>query len=133
MVDSNIWIYYLDKSLLEHKQVSSFMDELIKKRTLVITNFIAVEVIHFLFKRLNKDQAVKKSSVFQQGDLRYVDFNTEDITMHIDLMSKTTGTGLGGRDMSILVCMKKINIHQLVTHDKSFNSLTDITIIDPIV
>ena len=50
----------------------------------------------------------------------------------LDTFQQVSHHGLGGRDVTILVCMKKAGITKLVTHDQDFKKITNIEIIDPI-
>lgn len=133
VVDSNIWAYYFDKTLPEHAQVVSFMDKIIKKREIVVTNIILLEVTHFLFKRLGEIEGYNKSKIFQLGDFHRLDFTSDDLDEQLALMKSSSKSGLGGRDISIIVCMNKNKLTRIVTHDKAFKKLKDIEAIDPIL
>ena len=49
MVDSNIWAYYFDVNLPEHKSVISFLDPQINSGNIAVSTIIIVEVVHYLF------------------------------------------------------------------------------------
>ncbi len=48
------------------------------------------------------------------------------------MFQKVSHNGIGGRDVTILVCMKKAGISKLVTHDQDFKKIKGIIVIDPI-
>ncbi|MFW9904331.1 MAG: hypothetical protein ACFFFH_08375 [Candidatus Thorarchaeota archaeon] len=48
-------------------------------------------------------------------------------------MKRVSHFGLGGRDVTILICMKKAGITRLVTHDQAFRRIKDIEVIDPVI
>ena len=49
-VDSNIWIYYLDPTMNEHKLVLNYVEELIKDEEILSSTIIWLEVSHYLYK-----------------------------------------------------------------------------------
>ena len=132
MVDSNIWVYYFDENLPEHSPVVKFLDPLIKQENIAISTIIMMEVIHYLFKRLGPVIGLEKSHIFQIGYFETLEFNSKDLDEFSDTFQQVSRHGLGGRDVSILVCMKKAGITKLVTHDQDFRKITDIEIIDPL-
>jgi len=133
MVDSNIWAYYFDANLPEHKSVVSFLDPQIISGNIAVSTIIIVEVAHYLFKRLGSIEGFEKSNIFQLGQFETLEFTSRDLDELLAIMKRVSHFGLGGRDVTILICMKKAGITRLVTHDQSFRRIKDIEVIDPVV
>jgi len=132
MVDSNIWVYYFDENLLEHSPVVKYLNPLIKQENIATSTIIMMEVIHYLFKRLGPIVGSEKSHIFQLGHFETLEFTSKDLDEFLDMFQKVSHHGVGGRDVTILVCMKKAGISKLVTHDQDFKKIKDIEVIDPL-
>ena len=133
MVDSNIWAYYFDANLPEHESVVSFLNPLINSGNIAVSTIIIVEVAHYLFKRLGSIEGFEKSNIFQLGHFETLEFTSQDLDELLATMRRVSHFGLGGRDVTILICMKKAGIDSLVTHDQAFRRIKDIKVIDPIM
>ena len=133
MVDSNIWGYYFDENLPEHLSVTKFLDPLIKQGNIASSKIVIMEVIHYLFKRLGSVIGSKKSHIFQLGSFETLEFTSKDLDGFLDTFQRVSHHGVGGRDVSILVCMQKAGITKLVTHDQDFKKIANIEVIDPII
>jgi predicted nucleic acid-binding protein len=132
MVDSNIWVYYFDENLPEHSVVAKYLDPLIKKGNIATSTIIIMEVIHYLFKRLGPVIGSQKSHVFQLGHFETLEFTSKDLDEFLELFQRVSHHGIGGRDVTILVCMRKAGVSKLVTHDQDFKKIKGIAVIDPI-
>ena len=132
MIDSNIWVYYFDENLPEHSIVVKYLDPLIKQENIATSTIILMEVIHYLFKRLGPVVGSEKSHIFQLGHFETLEFTSKDLDEFLEIFQQVSHHGLGGRDVTILVCMKKAGILQLVTHDQDFKKIKNIEVIDPI-
>ncbi|MFX0016748.1 MAG: type II toxin-antitoxin system VapC family toxin [Promethearchaeota archaeon] len=133
MVDSNIWAYYFDANLPEHESVVSFLDPQINSGNIAVSTIIIVEVAHYLFKRLGSIEGFEKSNIFQLAQFETLEFTSRDLDELLATMRRVSHLGLGGRDVTILICMKKAGITHLVTHDQAFSRIKDIEVIDPVV
>ncbi|WP_455464141.1 type II toxin-antitoxin system VapC family toxin [Candidatus Hodarchaeum mangrovi] len=133
MIDSNIWVYYFDENLPEHSTVVKFLNPLIKQGKIATSTIIMIEVIHYFFKRLGPVVGAEKSNVFQLGQFETLEFTSKDLDEFLAMFQQFSHQGIGGRDITILVCMKKAGISKLVTHDQSFKKIPDFEMIDPIL
>ncbi len=131
MVDSNIWVYYFDENLPEHSKVVEYLDPLIKQEDIAVSTIIMMEVIHYLFKRLGPLIGAEKGNIFQLGHFETLEFTSKDLDEFLSMFQKVSHYGIGGRDVSILVCMQKAGISNLVTHDQEFKKIQGIQVIDP--
>lgn len=132
MVDSNIWAYYFDETMQEHKQTAAILEKFLEKKEVVITTVIAIETIHYLFRKLAKNKARDKAKVFIQGEFEILDIEESSLEKIIEKLYYTRNLGIGGRDASILVAMEKEKITKILTHDQAFKKLPEIEVIDPI-
>lgn len=131
-VDSNYWIYLLDKTCDEHKYISDHFKGLYDTSFLAINTIVMVEVMHYLVKRLGPTVAKEKWQLFSSMDFLVGNLEFEELDRVFEVLSKFSHTGIGGRDATILSFMQDNNITQLCTHDKAFKKISDIEIIDPI-
>ncbi|MFQ5981475.1 MAG: type II toxin-antitoxin system VapC family toxin [Candidatus Heimdallarchaeota archaeon] len=132
VIDSNIWAYYLDKTTPEHNAAVAFLDPCLQEGHIAITTTIALEVIHYLFRRLGTNIGFEKSNIFQLGSFQVLEFTSQDFDGLLEIMKKVAHLGLGSRDAAILACMQRENLTKLVTHDKAFTHVQGIEVIDPI-
>lgn len=132
LVDSNIWIYYLDASLPEHNYAVSFLEKLIEEKNIAITTIIIIEVCHYLYKRLGADFGHQKSELFILGGFHIIDFHHTDLMNFRENFKLNLHLGLGGRDITVLTSMIKAGIDTIATHDQDFKYLNQIKVLDPI-
>ena len=78
-------------------------------------------------------EGFEKSNIFQLGQFETLEFTSRDLDELLDTMKRVSHSGLRGRDVTILICMKKAGITSLVTHDQAFSRIKDIEVIDPVV
>jgi predicted nucleic acid-binding protein len=131
-IDSNYWIYLLDKTCDEHDYIVDHFKALYDSSSLAINTIVMVEIMHYLIKRLGTTIAKQKWQLFSSIDFIVGNLEFEQLDRIFDVLSKFSHTGIGGRDASILSFMEDNNITKLCTHDKAFKKIPDIEIIDPI-
>ena len=131
-IDSNYWIYLLDKTCDEHDYIVDHFKVLYDNSSLAINTIVMVEIMHYLIKRLGTTIAKQKWQLFSSIDFIVGNLEFEQLDRIFDVLSKFSHTGIGGRDASILSFMEDNNITKLCTHDKAFKKIPDIEIIDPI-
>ena len=131
-IDSNYWIYLLDKTCDEHDYIVDHFKVLYDSSSLAINTIVMVEIMHYLIKRLGTTIAKQKWQLFSSIDFIVGNLEFEQLDRIFDVLSKFSHTGIGGRDASILSFMEDNNITKLCTHDKAFKKIPDIEIIDPI-
>jgi predicted nucleic acid-binding protein len=133
-VDSNIWIYYLDPTLPEHKKTKSALEDVIRSEEILTSTVIWMEVAHYLFKVSSLPKAklshrIKK--LMRLSTMKIVDFDADTLNEAIDVLGEKFRHRIGGRDAVILATMKKNNTTKLMTHDKGFINI-GVEVIDPI-
>jgi uncharacterized protein len=131
-IDSNYWIYLLDKTCDEHEHVINHFNDLYDNSSLAINTIVMVEVMHYLVKRLGTIIAKQKWQLFSSIDFIVGNLEFEELDRVFEVLSKFSHTGIGGRDATILSFMEDNNITKLCTHDKAFKQIPEIEIIDPI-
>jgi len=131
-IDTNIWCYYFDISAKEHEKAATYIESILGKKEIAMNSLVIIEISHYLIKNLgpvNGKEGVEKVLAFP---FIVQDFDYNLLLKSIDLLSKYSHTGIGGRDATILATMENLGIKQLVTHDKSFKKIDFIEVIDPL-
>jgi predicted nucleic acid-binding protein len=135
-VDSNIWCYYFDQRLPEYASVRDSMREIIRSQQIACNTVIAMEVAHYLVRHFTEKIACKKIETFiNLTNIDIADFNRQTLNQTIEtLLSYAYTEGLGGRDATVIACMKLHNIKKIVSHDDVFKRLAnklELEVIDP--
>ena len=135
-MDSNVWCYYFDQRLPEHKRVRDAMREIIKTEQIACNTIIVMEVAHYLVRHFTEKIARKKIEYFVNlGNMQIADFNRQALTETVDnLLAYAYAEGLGGRDATVIATMKLQNIKKIVSHDDIFRRLAnklELEVIDP--
>jgi uncharacterized protein len=142
-VDSNIWIYYMDPTINEHKHVRDYVEDLIRDEEVLSSTIIWLEVSHYLY-RTSSIQKEKLGDILSKllrlSSMRVIDFDMELYFETVRLLGEfrndqKIGFSIGGRDASIIAMMKKYKAKTIVTHDRDFVRIADkgiIRVIDPI-
>jgi hypothetical protein len=130
-VDSNYWIYWLDSRLPEHRHVIAAM-----RRALaggVLMNYVTlVEIAHYL-RLLPEDEFSSRLSTVQNlSTLTLADLDHETTRVALEALPRYSSRGLGGRDSVILATMKARGVRDILTHDRAFESVEGIRVIDTI-
>ena len=132
LIDSNIWAYYFDSSLNEHKSVIKPLETSLKKEQAVVNAMVVIETLHYLVKRLGPIVGGEKGRVFMALGLPLFPIDSIVIEISLQKLCEFTHLGIGGRDASILATMEIEGINQIMTHDQAFKRLPDIKVIDPV-
>jgi uncharacterized protein len=132
LIDSNYWIYLLDKTTAEHPHVKSHFEKIYGKAELAVNVVILVEVMHYLVKRLGPVLSKEKWELFRSMDMLVGNLDVNSIDSVYAVLSKHAHAGIGGRDASVLQFMEEHHIHVICTHDVAFTKVQDITVIDPV-
>ena len=132
LIDSNIWAYYFDSSLDEHKSVIKPVETSLKKEQAVINATVVLETQHYLVKRLGPLVGGEKARVFSAFGLPLFPLDGAAVETTLQKLCEFIHLGIGGRDASILATMEIEGIKQIMTHDQSFKRIPDIKVIDPV-
>ncbi len=108
-VDSNIWCYYFDRSAEEHDSVSEKLEDTIEEEDIVVNTLVFMEVSHYLIKNLGAVKGKNKIEKLLEYPLKIVDFGLNLMEDSINFLSEYTHTGIGGRDVTILATMEKLD------------------------
>ncbi len=137
-IDANIWCWYFNKKSIHHEKVEKSVNNLIKQKNVHIYGnfFVAIEIFHYLIKKLGPHLGKEKALRFLEFDfitIKQIE-NTQNALASIleQLVKFGAHTSIGGRDASILVSMNEENIKEIVTHDGAFRNVPNIKVIDPI-
>ncbi len=131
-IDSNYWIYLFDKTTLEHIAVSSHFQKIYPQNKIMVNVIVMMEVMHYLVKRLGPEIAQQKWELFSAIPYEIGDLIHSELRNVFDLLKIHSFTGIGSRDASILSYMRQKNITNIATHDKDFEKIDFVNVIDPI-
>lgn len=132
-IDSNIWCYYFDRSADEHEAVAEEIDHLIDEgEDLHINTVVLMEVGHFLVKNLGGVKGKEKLDHMLQHSFKITDLDYPLTRDSLEVLKREHQTGIGGRDATIIASMKEEGVEQLLTHDKAFERIEGIDVIDPV-
>ncbi|MEM2139523.1 PIN domain-containing protein [Nitrososphaera sp.] len=129
-VDSNIWIYYLDPTLSEHRHVAGYLEEALRSEEILTSTIIWLEVSHYLYRvsSIPKEKLeARLRRLVRLSSMHTMDFDMESYFDTIGVLDelRKSSIPLGGRDASIVAMMRKMKARTLVTHDKDFKKLED--------
>ncbi len=136
-VDSNIWCYYFDQRLPEHRYIREPMREIIKSEEIACNTIIVIEVAHYLVRHFKEEAARKKIDFFMNlRNMQIIGFDKLMLTVAIEkLIEHGYSDGLGGRDATIIATLNLQAITKIVSHDSVFRRLASklkIEVIDPL-
>jgi len=141
MIDSNMWRYYFDESLDEHKHVKEPMKEIIMGEEGILTNTIVIqEVAHYLVRHESADEFWEDMNYISRlRSLELLDFDQSMMQNALKLLSKYWKYGIGGRDAVLLATMVTQDVNKIMTHDGAFKNLRskfdeieNFNVIDPV-
>jgi len=102
IIESNIWAYYFDTDIPEHPYVVDRVEQALRSETISINTVIIIEVAHFLVKNLGPVVGGKKLKAFLSFPFTVIDFDYELTLKAVELLTKYSHQGIGGRDATIL-------------------------------
>jgi predicted nucleic acid-binding protein len=139
LIDSQIWIYYLNEFAPEHDAITTWLegndDGALFTEEIGLSIIIPIEVAHHLFalKDIDKESILDfMNSIIGAKNIHIFPFQEIDLMETLVQLKKIRMTGIGGRDMMILVTMSKNGIDTIVTHDKNLLAQSKFKRIDPV-
>lgn len=130
-VDSNYWIYWMDRRHPEHRFVTAAMRAAIREGILLNLTSL-VEVAHY-FRTLGEPEFSSRMDRLRNLrtlTLAELDISTADKAMKV--LARYGKVGIGGRDAVILATMQLHGVERILTHDRDFRKVKGIRIVDPI-
>lgn len=140
LIDSQIWIYFIDPNSPENKQVTTYLegnnDNGVLFNENIITNpVIPIEVAHTIFGNPRLDIFLSFetiTSIFHFENIEIKEIDQETLSDGLNILAKYRTKGIGGRDALLMATMLKFNVSTIVTNDKNLLSLVELRRIDPI-
>ncbi|HAM88058.1 MAG: hypothetical protein US83_C0019G0004 [Candidatus Falkowbacteria bacterium GW2011_GWC2_38_22] len=115
ILDSNIWIAYLNKNDNQHNKAVSFFDKI--KENILITEYIILEVATVLSMRIDKKTADSFIDfVTNNQDIEVMSSSDEFFKKTLDFFLKYKNGNLSFVDVSLLMLSKKF---QVFTFDRN--------------
>ena len=130
-VDSNYWIYWMDRRQPEHRFVLKAMRAAIKEGILLNLTTI-IEVAHY-FRTLNASEFSSRMDKLRNlKTLTLVELDSITADKAIEILGRYAALGIGGRDAVILATMQVHGVKGILTHDKDFERVKGIRVTDRI-
>ena len=130
-VDTNIWIYYFDERLPEHREVSDALEAEIGSGVLSTTT-VLMEVAHF-FRALPEEESWACMDCLKNLEtMEIMAFDVEMLELAMAFLVEYADRGIGGRDSTILAAMKISGVDRIMTHDVAFKRIPSIKVVDPV-
>ncbi len=130
-VDTNIWIYYFDRRLPEHGEVTEALEREIRAG-IASSTVVLIELAHY-FRTLPRDEFRKRiDRVRHLETLQIVELDKDLLDVSLLLLAEHSGRGIGGRDSTILAAMERLEIDSLMSHGNAFKGIKSIQVVDPI-
>lgn len=115
IIDSNIWIAYLNKNDSQHRKAVSFMSEV--KEGVLITEYIILEVATVLAMKIDKRAADSfVDFVTNNRDIEVLSSSGDNFYKTLDFFLKYKKNNLSFIDLSLLALSKK---YQVFTFDRN--------------
>ena len=130
-VDSNYWIYWMDRRHPEHKFVVRVMRQAIEDG-IILNLATLIEVAHY-FRGLEKcDLSSRMDKLRNLRTLTLVELDLATADKAVRLLARYGKAGVGGRDAVVLATMQLHEVKRILTHDRDFRKVKGITVIDTI-
>ncbi|MBI4181871.1 MAG: type II toxin-antitoxin system VapC family toxin [Candidatus Aenigmarchaeota archaeon] len=130
-VDSNIWCYYFDAAAKEHAKVAQFIGRTIGKEEMVLNTVVAMEIAQYLIKNLGPVRGREKMDALLGFPFTITDFDYDLLLRSVQELATHAHAGIGGRDATILASMRALGVRRIATHDRAFQRVDGIEVVDP--
>jgi predicted nucleic acid-binding protein len=129
MVDSVVWIAYKNKRDTWHNTAKILLPKIIEQKKLIfITDYIVLEVVNFLLRKIDQKTALETFDMFLKTDkIKILHNDAVSFLATRNVMKKYQG--LSFTDANIIVNMKENNLKDLCTLDSGFKVVEDINLI----
>ncbi len=131
-IDSNIWCYYFSAKAKENNSVAKYFDSALENETIAMNTVVVLEIAHYLIKGLGPVTGKQKIDTLLSYSFIIDEIDFATLKESLALLAEHSHMGIGGRDATILASMKKLGIKKLVTHDKAFQKISNIEVVDPV-
>ena len=119
-VDSNFFVASFAEEDSQHAKALSLIQELFKKQTIVISNFIFLEVVTVLSQRFGRELAIASGNrLLSDPRIRIIYIDQELQRTSWDIFQEIKKKNMGFVDCSIMAAMEAENINRLLTFDRT--------------
>ena len=134
-LDANVWIYYLDADLAEHRDVRERVDTLVRSEPLFVPTVLQMEVLHYATNQMDDSQRTMETFLTGE-DVTVADLTQADVERAARLLTAHEHAGIGGRDATVLAAMERHGVSRLWTHDEGLKRMDDrldwLSVTDPV-
>lgn len=97
-----------------------------------MSTVVVIEIAHYLVKKLGPIKGRKKVETLLSFPFIILDFEYKILEEYIEALAEYSPRGISGREATIVASMKDRKIKKLVTHDRAFERIDEIEVIDPV-
>lgn len=131
-IDSNYWIYWMDRRHPEHQHVSRPMRDAMKEG-IILSLVTLIEVAHYFRGLGDRELKYRMDKLRNLRTLLLAELDITTADRAIGLLARYGRlTGIGGRDAVILATMQIHGVKRILTHDRDFTKVKGVKVIDPI-
>jgi predicted nucleic acid-binding protein len=135
LIDSQIWIYYLDPAAIEHRNIDKWLNDILTTEQFALSAIIPLEIAHKIYRipKIDINIAEKTlNSLISLQNCQILEIDQFGMFRALEILQQKRNLGIGGRDALILASMESFQISRMVTHDKKFLMLEELERIDPV-
>lgn len=132
-IDSNIIIYALNSDLPEHTFCVQLLENIANgEETIGIPSIVFMESYHALVYSYKFKHSEVKKRLTTFIDSEYIIIYNISTSTLLHAFEIAGQYNIGGRDALISASLLENNIKQIYSHDKDFDTIKEITRIDPV-
>ena len=132
VIDSNLWIYYADRTTPEHRKVAPYLTRVLHEEEIGVNTVIQMEVAHYLVKRLGRVRGEEALRDFLRLGISVDPLDDGLVADSVTQLVEYTDVGIGGRDATVLATLRRLGTTRLATHDHAFRRVDWVEIEDPV-
>lgn len=140
IIDSQLWIFYLDPLSKENPHVVLWFDGsqksgILKTEEIGLSAIFPLEVAHTLYKIPHLNQELSEKMLLSLISIKNIQILELDQFIMLNALNHLRNfgnKGIGGRDAIIISTMDLHQINTIATHDKGILRLNHLRRIDPV-
>lgn len=129
-IDSNIWVYYMNRGSPEHARVARAVRSVLGK-PLLLTTVLQMEVAHVLVRQRGMAGGLDRMAALMAHPFEVDPLDEGAVAGALEQLRRHGHLGIGGRDATVLASMARRGSTELWTHDAAFKRVPGIKVKDP--
>lgn len=117
LLDSNVWIFFLDDRVPEHDAVKKRVPGLVSRDRILLPSHVALEVVHYIMRR-GTGKREETARDFLASDCETHPLDAATVGQAASLLRQHFVAGIGGRDAAVLA-VARAREARLATADRA--------------